>query len=149
MRPSASPSPRRLTTARSYFLSLALADMKRLGVGGMCVLRCCPLRADRSTRFTPASLVVSRAPHRMTEFGAVDNATRNIALLEWQLQGADAMLQSWAYWQFKAFADITTSGGYAESFYDATGQCVVQRLRLKSRAPIEIVVVVVFSSGCN
>jgi len=69
----------------------------------------------------------------MTEFGAVSNDTINMELLTWQLEAADSAFQSWTYWQFKYFDDITTAGNNAESLYDAQGQLQLNKLATLSR----------------
>ena len=38
----------------------------------------------------------------LTEFGAVGNDSDSMELLQWQCDGADALLQSWTYWTFKS-----------------------------------------------
>jgi endoglycosylceramidase len=52
----------------------------------------------------------------MTEFGAMGNVTSAVENLELLTSVADLFLQSWTYWQYKLFNDITTSGP-SESFY--------------------------------
>jgi hypothetical protein len=56
-----------------------------------------------------------------------------MALLEWQVSQADAAFQSWAYWQFKYFFDITTAGDNSESFYDKHGSLQMNKLATLSR----------------
>lgn len=46
----------------------------------------------------------------VTEFGAVPQDSVSLEVLETVLDAADAHLTSWAYWTFKTFGDITTSG---------------------------------------
>lgn len=46
----------------------------------------------------------------------------------------DLTLQSWAWWQFKSFHDITTSGlGTSESFYDENGNLQAEKVKALSR----------------
>lgn len=47
----------------------------------------------------------------------------------------DLSLQSWAWWQFKSFHDITTSGlGTSESFYDDQGMLQAEKVKALSRS---------------
>jgi len=80
-----------------------MADVHRLGVGGF-----------------------------MTEFGGVDNSTSSISAITFLVEFADSNFQSWTYWQFKLFQDITTSGD-GESFYDANGKLMSAKVRALSR----------------
>jgi len=70
-----------------FLYATDMDNLKRLGCGGM-----------------------------LTEFGAMANATVAIESLTAMTSIADANLQSWCYWQFKFFNDITTQGP-GESFY--------------------------------
>jgi len=46
----------------------------------------------------------------MTEFGAVSgNSTAALKSIEFTLDKANDVLQSWAYWQFKSYGDFTTA----------------------------------------
>lgn len=54
----------------------------------------------------------------LTEFGAMRGTQIGVDSLNYVLNTADAQIQSWAYWQFKYYHDITTaSPDGAESFY--------------------------------
>lgn len=58
----------------------------------------------------------------ITEFGAISgNNTKSIKTLEWLLKKADEQIQSWAYWQYKSYNDITTASNEKESFFWADG----------------------------
>lgn len=58
----------------------------------------------------------------ITEFGAVSgNNSKSIKNLEWLLRKADEQIQSWAYWQYKSYNDITTASNEKESFFWADG----------------------------
>jgi len=48
----------------------------------------------------------------MTEFGAVDNSPDGVENINFLLNDADKYFQSWSYWQFKSFNDITTQGTF-------------------------------------
>jgi len=66
----------------------AMSDLKTLGCGGF-----------------------------LTEFGAMGNSSINsIESIDFLARSADYYFQSWSYWQFKLFQDLTTAGP-AESFY--------------------------------
>eukprot|EP01112_Ceratiomyxa_fruticulosa_P020687 TRINITY_DN712_c0_g1_i4.p1 TRINITY_DN712_c0_g1~~TRINITY_DN712_c0_g1_i4.p1 ORF type:complete len:514 (+),score=101.67 TRINITY_DN712_c0_g1_i4:1010-2551(+) len=69
----------------------------------------------------------------MTEFGATGNVTYSIEMLEYLTQQSDIFLQSWAYWQFKYYNDITT-GGSAEGFYDLDGNLEYNKVKALSRS---------------
>jgi hypothetical protein len=48
---------------------------------------------------------------------------------DWMTGEADRRLQSWAWWQFKSYHDITTSGiGTSESFYDENGNLMINKV---------------------
>merc|ERR1712137_355098 len=54
----------------------------------------------------------------ITEFGAMKGTTVGVDALDYVMDKADDQLQSWCYWQYKYFQDITTaSPDGAESFY--------------------------------
>ena len=54
----------------------------------------------------------------MTEFGALRGTPPGVDSLNYLLDKADSEIQSWSYWQYKFFEDITTaSQDGAESFY--------------------------------
>eukprot|EP01052_Picozoa_sp_SAG31_P017064 SAG31_NODE_1153_length_9640_cov_2.830206_5_plen_170_part_00 len=70
----------------------------------------------------------------MTEFGAVGNDDVSISLLETVLDAAEKRLQSWAYWNFKSYDDITTAGSPAsEGLYNPDGTVQTTKVRLLSR----------------
>jgi len=54
----------------------------------------------------------------LTEFGAVGDDQVSLDLLEYVLSEADVQLQSWAYWTYKSFDDITTANGHSETFFN-------------------------------
>ncbi|EGG17200.1 hypothetical protein DFA_08187 [Cavenderia fasciculata] len=85
------------------FLSGAMKDLKRLGGGGF-----------------------------MTEFGAIGNSTKSMEMITYMMEQADRHLQSWTYWQYKFYNDITTSGP-EESLYLADGSLDVEKVMTLSR----------------
>ena len=44
----------------------------------------------------------------LTEFGAMQDIEADMNQLEHTMQVADGYLQSWMYWQYKYYEDITT-----------------------------------------
>ncbi|KYQ99939.1 hypothetical protein DLAC_03906 [Tieghemostelium lacteum] len=101
-----SGSPRRefiCDGEEDIFYQGALKDLSRLGGGGI-----------------------------MTEFGAVSNETNSIEMLEFMTSEADKYLQSWVYWQFKYYQDLTTAGS-TESLYLSDGQLDTVKLKALSR----------------
>mmetsp|Transcript_46707 Transcript_46707/g.117590 ORF Transcript_46707/g.117590 Transcript_46707/m.117590 type:complete len:646 (-) Transcript_46707:43-1980(-) len=68
----------------------------------------------------------------MTEFGAVGDSEGELEHMSEWLDFADSMLQSWAYWEYKKFKDITTQNDQ-ESFYDADGNLELRKVRSLTR----------------
>jgi len=68
----------------------------------------------------------------LTEFGASAETKTAIKELEYMTGRADARLQSWDYWQFKYFEDITTAN-HLESFYREDGTLEEAKVRALSR----------------
>ena len=72
----------------------------------------------------------------MTEFGAVGEDRVSLTLLRWMVQFAEEYGQSWTYWQFKDFHDITTAFGawpWGESFYHLDGSLQEEKVKLLTR----------------
>jgi len=70
----------------------------------------------------------------LTEFGAVaGNNTKSLEDLEWVVDSADKVLQSWAYWQYKSYNDITTASNERESFYWSDGTLQTDKVDVLSR----------------
>jgi len=70
----------------------------------------------------------------LTEFGAVaGNNTKSLEDLEWVVESADKALQSWAYWQYKSYNDITTASNERESFYWSDGSLQSDKVEVLSR----------------
>jgi endoglycosylceramidase len=68
----------------------------------------------------------------MTEWGALGNTPGAVSQVHAITGMADDSLQSWAYWQFKDFQDVTTASvGPIESFYDAQGNLQFDKVRDK------------------
>lgn len=59
----------------------------------------------------------------LTEFGALYNSTYEVQEIGNVARKAENQFQSWAYWEYKDFHDITTTSlGYQESFYRDNGE---------------------------
>ncbi|CAF3840020.1 unnamed protein product [Rotaria sordida] len=71
----------------------------------------------------------------LTEFGGLSNSTEGIKELNRIMEFADDQLQSWSYWQFKKYGDLTTSVSPAttESFYTEDGKLEINKVRALSR----------------
>jgi endoglycosylceramidase len=68
----------------------------------------------------------------LTEFGAMGNETNAISSISYLTSLADEHFQSWTYWQYKYFNDITTAGP-GESFYGADGNLETGKVKALSR----------------
>jgi endoglycosylceramidase len=69
----------------------------------------------------------------MTEFGALDDLPNGIDNIVNLLNMADTFQQSWSWWQYKSYNDITTSAtGGSESFYNTDGS--LQNAKVKALA---------------
>ena len=69
----------------------------------------------------------------LTEFGAVSDSNLSAALLDAMGAEADAQLQSWAYWTYKSFDDITTENKVTETFFKADGTLQMNKIKRLSR----------------
>jgi len=88
-----------------YFFSRRRKDASRLGVGMI-----------------------------MTEFGAAKDMRYDLSQVEKVVSLADQFQQSWIYWQFKYYEDLTTCTPQGESLYDADGSVNAHKLTLLSRS---------------
>jgi endoglycosylceramidase len=72
----------------------------------------------------------------LTEFGAISNSTEGINEITRITALADEYLQSWSYWQFKKYQDLTTAASPAttESFYTEDGELEINKVRALSRS---------------
>lgn len=73
-------------------------------------------------------------PLLMTEFGAVEDFKSDLVALDRVAELADRHQQSWMYWEFKYFQDITTITPEGESMYGADGEVSKHKLRVLSRS---------------
>lgn len=69
----------------------------------------------------------------LTEFGSVGYDINDIAILERQTQRADELLQSWAYWTYKGYDDITTQNGDTETYFHEDGRLQSHKVRSLSK----------------
>merc|ERR1719399_2780053 len=70
----------------------------------------------------------------MTEFGAMLGTDQGVESLNFVTGLADQHIQSWSYWSFKYYQDLTTvSVGGGESFYLKNGTLDTAKVRALSR----------------
>lgn len=69
----------------------------------------------------------------MTEFGAAEDIKADIQQLIRTTDMADKYQQSWMYWQFKYYQDITTCTPEGESLYQEDGSVCQDKLQVLSR----------------
>ncbi len=69
----------------------------------------------------------------MTEFGAAEDKKGDLYALEHAMKIADKYAQSWMYWQFKYYQDITTCTPEGESLYQGDGTVCLHKLKILSR----------------
>merc|ERR1712232_401879 len=72
----------------------------------------------------------------MTEFGASQNSSKQLDEISFLMNEADSKVQSYSYWQFKYFDDLTTSGPQ-ESLYGIDGNLEVNKLATLSRTYLQ------------
>ena len=68
-----------------------------------------------------------------TEFGACFDGDRCATEINNSVDAFDLGLSSWAYWQYKSFADFTTTGGTAEGMFNSDGTPQAQKLKAITR----------------
>lgn len=68
----------------------------------------------------------------LTEFGALSNTNKSAAEIVRLTGDAERNFNSWIYWQFKYYNDITTAArpGTTESFYNVDGS--LQAIKVKT-----------------
>lgn len=70
----------------------------------------------------------------LSEFGAVGEDPVSIEFINAGLDQADKRLQGWAYWTYKSFDDITTTGDpLGESLFHSDGSIQMAKLRALTR----------------
>lgn len=72
-------------------------------------------------------------PIIMTEFGAVEDNVGDLINLETVARLADKHQQSWMYWQYKSYEDITTITPKGETLFNDDGTVCIDKLRILSR----------------
>lgn len=70
----------------------------------------------------------------MTEFGASLDSQNGDKMIRYLMDLADKNFQSWAYWQFKYFQDLTTAGGDGESLWHTDGTLQTGKVAMLSRS---------------
>jgi endoglycosylceramidase len=71
--------------------------------------------------------------HFMTEFGAVGGGPTSAAALTAQTTLADAMLESWSYWTWKSYEDVTTQNPVSETLFWPNGTMQTDKVAALSR----------------
>lgn len=66
----------------------------------------------------------------MTEFGSVGDQDSDVRLLNKLTSAADHFLQSWFYWTYRSYGDITTQNPSTETFFHPNGS--IQELKVKA-----------------
>ena len=69
----------------------------------------------------------------MTEFGGIRDVRGDLYGLNYMSEKMDAYQQSWMYWQFKYYQDLTTSTPVGEALYNNDGTVVQDKLLVLSR----------------
>lgn len=69
----------------------------------------------------------------MTEFGASEDIKGDLYALEKNCAQADKHMQSWMYWQFKYYEDLTTCTPVGESLYNEDGSVCIDKVKVLSR----------------
>jgi endoglycosylceramidase len=88
---------------------------------------CVPFNTKKTTTRT-ADATRLGVGAMITEFGACSNTQSCADEIGLVTRLADSNLQGWAYWGFKYFGDVTTSGGPAEGLFNGDGS--VQTLKV-------------------
>jgi endoglycosylceramidase len=70
----------------------------------------------------------------MTEFGAAEDVKSDLTKMASLADLADRHQQSWMYWQFKYYQDITTCTPQGESLYNEDGTPCENKLKVLSRS---------------
>eukprot|EP00762_Andalucia_godoyi_P001652 ANDGO_07135.mRNA.1 Endoglycoceramidase len=86
------------------------------------------------TRLDDAKRISNVGASFLTEFGANDNKTIGVDGDHYVLNLADDHLQSWTYWQYKYFHDLTTSGDSSESLFNPDGSMQLDKVKALSRS---------------
>ena len=90
---------------------------------------------ERARTVAPHSERRARIAHRCA--ARLSQSHTDVDLIRMTIDPADERAQSWAYWSFKSFDDITTTGdagGGGESLYNKDGSVQDGKLRTLTRA---------------
>eukprot|EP01065_Artemidia_motanka_P017140 TRINITY_DN206_c0_g2_i1.p2 TRINITY_DN206_c0_g2~~TRINITY_DN206_c0_g2_i1.p2 ORF type:complete len:521 (+),score=188.76 TRINITY_DN206_c0_g2_i1:65-1627(+) len=93
----------------------------------------CKLIVDSAWKGVTRNLAHLKLGGFLTEFGAAANDDDSAKLLKMQTDGADAQLQSWAYWTYRSYDDITTQNKATETFYNVDGSLQLKKIKALSR----------------
>eukprot|EP00742_Colponemidia_sp_Colp-10_P002113 GILJ01002256.1.p1 GENE.GILJ01002256.1~~GILJ01002256.1.p1 ORF type:complete len:547 (-),score=92.28 GILJ01002256.1:661-2214(-) len=75
----------------------------------------------------------------LTEFGANTDGAAGVGELNFITKIADEDFQSWCYWQYKNYDDITTAGDANEGFYNATDGFEAAKVKALSRTYAQVI----------
>ena len=77
----------------------------------------------------------------LTEFGALSNSNESVAEVTRVTRDAERNFNSWVYWQFKYYNDITTAArpGSIESFYHENGSLQTNKVKALSHPYFEAI----------
>ena len=93
----------------------------------------CPLLVDAGWRWAKSSRKAMGVGGFLTEFGAVSDDDDSLSLLRSHLDHADKQFQSWTYWTYRSFDDITTINRDTESYFDGDGNLQVLKATVLAR----------------
>lgn len=82
---------------------------------------------------TQADIARVGGGHFVTEFGALGDGSTSVEAIHHQTAVADTFLESWAYWTYKGFQDITTQNPATESFFHPNGTLQTAKVAALSR----------------
>lgn len=76
-----------------------------------------------------------KIPGFLTEFGALSDSAGSVKEIHRILELTESSFNSWSYWQFKYYNDITTAARppTTESFYDNSGNLQEHKVKALSR----------------
>lgn len=101
--------------------------------GDITNLTSCFDNLDAGFKIAAANIEKVGGGHFMTEFGALGEGPTSIDTIHYEAGLADTLLESWAYWTFKGFHDITTQNPATESFYHPNGTLQSDKVAALSR----------------
>jgi hypothetical protein len=79
-----------------------------------------------------------KIPLLVSEFGACTDVDPCVTEITQVTENTDAVLGSWAYWQFKTFHDLTTTAQTtSEGFYNQDGSLQEHKLKALTRTYVQ------------